>query len=292
MEASPILREAQRQKLCGNTELSENDGVHQSQSTLGPNIYWYNDHRFLPKSLSSPFLIAHEFLDALPIHKFEKTSKGWRELLVDVEQPTSHLVPAPKSESSPTQFQLTLAPHRTAYSATLPTTSKRYDQLPPPSRIEISPEAFILAQEMSKLISTASSGACLLIDYGPADRIPIDSLRGIKAHKMVSPFLLPGEVDLSADVDFLGIKETIETSKLAKVHGPVEQGTWLHALGIGARATMLTEKQPTVEGKNRIRSEYERLTERGGGAMGKAYKFMALTPTDSNTPVGFGGNVQ
>lgn len=36
----------------------------------------------VPKGPS--LFIAQEFLDALPIHKFQYTAKGWREILVDM----------------------------------------------------------------------------------------------------------------------------------------------------------------------------------------------------------------
>lgn len=30
-------------------------------------------------------IFAHEFFDALPVHKLKKTEKGWREILIDIK---------------------------------------------------------------------------------------------------------------------------------------------------------------------------------------------------------------
>ncbi len=40
----------------------------------------------MPKGLPTLF-IAQEFLDALPVHQFQYTEKGWRERLVDINVP-------------------------------------------------------------------------------------------------------------------------------------------------------------------------------------------------------------
>lgn len=40
----------------------------------------------MPKGLPTLF-IAQEFLDALPVHQFQYTEKGWRERLVDLNIP-------------------------------------------------------------------------------------------------------------------------------------------------------------------------------------------------------------
>jgi NADH dehydrogenase [ubiquinone] 1 alpha subcomplex assembly factor 7 len=42
----------------------------------------------------------------------------------------------------------------------------------------------------------------LFIDYGPSDTAPGDSLRSYKDGEQVSPLALPGESDLTVDVDF------------------------------------------------------------------------------------------
>ena len=107
----------------------------------------------------------------------------------------------------------------------------------------------------------------------------------------------PGEVDLSADVDFTALAEAaIDASEAVEVHGPMEQGEWLQRMGIFERAKALIEKtggeKDPSETVKRIESSVQRLTERGGGAMGKLYKVMAIVPeSGGKRPVGFGGAV-
>ena len=36
--------------------------------------------------------MAHEFFDALPIYKFEKTEHGWREILVDLDPEDAYVL--------------------------------------------------------------------------------------------------------------------------------------------------------------------------------------------------------
>lgn len=162
------------------------------------------------------------------------------------------------------------------------------------------------------------SGAALILDYGPASTIPTSTLRGILGHKRVSPFCLPGRVDLSCDVDFAALAEAaLGASPGVEVHGPVEQGAWLQAMGVRERAAMIgggnrdgapekeeegEEKEervpngggrtpPDGDRQKRITQAVERLIERGGGGMGRIYKVMAVVPEAGSRrrPVGFGG---
>jgi len=148
------------------------------------------------------------------------------------------------------------------------------------------------------------SGAALILDYGPLDTIPTNTLRGIQAHKQVSPFTSPGHVDLSADVDFTALADAaIEASEGVEVHGPVEQGFWLESVGIKERLQMLckgidketgTTADEKEDKKKQVKKAVERLIERGGGGMGRIYKAMAIIPEASGKrkPVGFGGSVK
>lgn len=52
-------------------------------------LYWYKslDHMDLQSDNYSgcTIFLAYEFFDALPIHKFVKTDKGWKEVFIDVD---------------------------------------------------------------------------------------------------------------------------------------------------------------------------------------------------------------
>jgi len=120
---------------------------------------------------------------------------------------------------------------------------------------------------------------------------------------LTSPFEAPGEVDLSADVDFGAIVEVaLGASKKVEVHGPVGQGDWLEGMGGRERLEALVgkagagigmgdgkEKEEVVK---RLKEGWERLTGRGSDGMGRLYKVLAVVPErGGKRPVGFGGDV-
>ena len=331
----------------------------------------------MPREASkTPFIIAHEFFDALPIHIFQsvrppaptpqaegdgtiQTPTGpitppvqqrrlpkenqWREMLVSPRPP--HRLKAGEEE-----FDLTLAKAATAHSMYLPETSSRYKALrhTAGATIEISPESQAYARDFAirlggsdptgtpnpptsrsapapgsknvsspileqPLLKPTPSGAALIIDYGPPDTIPTNSLRGIRAHARLSPLDSPGITDVSADVDFLSLAETaITASPGVEVHGPVDQARFLTAMGIEERAAQLVKRAVDLErggstGKakgeltevvKRVESGWKRLVDRGPTGMGRLYQVMAIVPyipTKGNEsrrrPVGFGGDV-
>lgn len=208
------------------------------------------------------------------------------------------------------EFRLSLAKAPTPASLLMPEMSERYKSLKTTrgSTIEISPESHSYIEEFARLIGgpiksttdnklipkSKPAGAALILDYGTASTIPINSLRGIKNHKIVSPFETPGEVDLSADVDFTALAEAaIKASPGVEVHGPTEQGSFLRSLGIAERAEQLIRNVEDETRKKNIESGWNRLVERGGGGMGRIYKAMAIVPESDGKrrPVGFGGEV-
>ncbi|KAK9464723.1 S-adenosyl-L-methionine-dependent methyltransferase [Lipomyces arxii] len=302
VEASPTLRDMQHKLLCSE-DIEKTETGYKSVTRAGIPIQWFENLKDVPRAFQlTPFFVAHEFFDALPVHQFEHTQDGWRELLVDYSIPkvnTTISLPSQTSSLNETpKFHLTVPTHATPGSQIMPNSSPRYSKLPVKSKIEISPVSWEFALDIANRICERDQqgkqigvGAALIIDYGPADTIPVDSLRAIKKHHIVSPFDEPGSADLSVDVDFTALKHVAEKDARIDVHGPVEQGDWLHALGIGARATVLANSQKDDIAKNRVAQAYHRLVERSGGAMGKIYKVMAFTPPQSPTPVGFGGSV-
>jgi SAM-dependent MidA family methyltransferase len=233
----------------------------------------------------------------------------WRELVVSPTPPdathTSLHTPRSQQDSSPPpEFQLTLSKASTPHSLYLPEISARYRDLKatPDSLIEISPESHAYIQEFARRIGGTvdepkpkPSGAAIVLDYGPADTIPTNSLRGIRGHQRVSPLSSPGLVDLSADVDFVALAEAaIGASPGVEVHGPVEQGMFLLNMGIKERAEVLMKGLESDEDKKkRLDSSWKRLVDRHRNGMGRVYKAMAIVPESGGArrPAGFGGDV-
>lgn len=242
----------------------------------------------------------------------------WRELLVTLN-------PKAVEENLPDEpeFQLTRAKASTPSSLVIPEISARYRALKsqPGATIEVSPESRIYASDFARRIGGASqpprtvsrppsrgqqaaateaapkrvpSGAALIMDYGTQSTIPINSLRGIREHRNVPPLSSPGQVDVSADVDFVALAEAaIEASEGVEVHGPVEQGDFLQTMGIEERMRQLLRKVTDEEKRKTLESGWTRLVENGGGGMGKIYKVMAIVPENNGQrrPVGFGGSI-
>lgn len=342
VEASPTLRCIQKTTLCGEEAvIEETDIGHRSTCKyFDVPVIWVEDIRLLPhEEGKTPFIFAHEFFDALPIHAFESvppapenepqpkeimTPTGpqklheplkvantpqWRELLVTLN---------PKAveeniEGEP-EFKLTMAKASTPNSLVIPEASERYRALKsqPGSTIEVSPESRIYAADFARRIggdgapsrsaNTAApepvkktpSGAALIMDYGTSSTIPINSLRGIKDHENVPPLSSPGQVDVSADVDFTSLAEAaLEGSEGVEVHGPVEQGDFLTALGIEERMQQLLRKVKDEEHRKTLESGWKRLVEKDPGSMGQIYKVMTIVPENNGQrrPVGFGGGI-
>ena len=320
VEASSNLREAQRKLLCGDNPFEDTPNGQKSISKYsGIPIEWVEDIRLLnseKKDSRMPFFVAHEFFDALPIHAFRSipqplqqpsqvsteeysstrrpSGPQWRELVV-ASNPNAEFKPGGEE----LEFQLSVAKAANPNSVVLPETSERYKALKavPDAYIEISPESQKYVQDLTHHIAGSSGsakGAALIIDYGPMSTVPINSLRGIQSHKSVSPFASPGQVDISADVDFTALAEAaLQASPDVEVYGPVEQGHFLQALGIEDRAKQLLGKVSDETKKQDIDSAWKRLIERSGGGMGRIYKALAIVPESGGRrrPVGFGGDV-
>ena len=261
VESSPALQEAQRRLLCREQDNKCKFGNF--------DITWSDKLAKQSQPHTTSYYVAHEFFDAMPIHKFDKTEAGWREVLVDVQ---------PESLG----FRFVRASDETVFSKMLSSLSPRYDMLPTSSSVEVSLDSLSILDNIASSIAAQNSGAALIVDYG-SDTIPINTLRGISKHKFMSPVESPGDVDLSADVDFTGFRERVEDK--VGVWGPASQGKWLSSMGIGARAAILAKKNP--DSMERIRKAYQRLTGTSHGEMGSVYKVMGITTKRDESPTAF-----
>ncbi|AEE77479.1 NADH dehydrogenase ubiquinone complex I, assembly factor-like protein (DUF185) [Arabidopsis thaliana] len=225
VECSPALQKLQHQNLkCTDESSSEKKAV---SSLAGTPVHWHATLQEVPSGVPT-LIIAHEFYDALPVHQFQKSTRGWCEKMVDVGEDS--------------KFRFVLSPQPTPAALYL---MKRCTWATPEERekmehVEISPKSMDLTQEMAKRIGSDGGGA-LIIDYG-MNAIISDSLQAIRKHKFVNILDDPGSADLSAYVDFPSIKHSAEeASENVSVHGPMTQSQFLGSLGINFRVDALLQ---------------------------------------------------
>ncbi|XP_025104336.1 protein arginine methyltransferase NDUFAF7, mitochondrial-like isoform X2 [Pomacea canaliculata] len=278
VEISPKLSQLQAERLTNKTTEAttakmNNYGESINGETLGPyrqeiskygqKVFWYRALEDVPSGLS--FFIGHEFLDALPIHKFQKTEKGWCEVLVDVDD---------ESDSS---LRFVLSPGPTAASVSFLKVLENDDRC----HIEVCPAAGQIVQEVSKRIQQ-HGGFALFADYGHSGEKG-DTFRGFQKHELHDPLLEPGSADLTADVDFSYLKGC---AKEVSVFGPITQQSFLMNMGIGVRLQMLLQKARQENWKTLL-TGYDMLT--NPEKMGQRFKFFAMIkPTSEDyVPAGF-----
>ncbi|MGQ0659914.1 MAG: class I SAM-dependent methyltransferase [Sphingosinicella sp.] len=135
-----------------------------------------------------------------------------------------------------------------------------------------------LAQRLSK-----QGGAALIVDYGYKGPSSGDTLQAVSRHAFADPWRAPGTRDLTAHVGFAALANAGECAG-ARICGPVAQGPWLEALGIGARADALAKAAP--DRADEIDGARHRLT--APGQMGELFKVLAIASRDWPVPAGFG----
>ena len=128
-------------------------------------------------------------------------------------------------------------------------------------------------------------GAALVIDYGHVESAAGDTLQAVGGHAFVDPLKTPGEVDLTAHVDFQALALAAE-SMGARVSGPIEQGTFLRHLGIEQRAATL-KSLALPEKRAEIESAVKRLLGEGRTEMGKLFKVLGIAQPSLGKLPGF-----
>ncbi|XP_020293289.1 protein arginine methyltransferase NDUFAF7 homolog, mitochondrial isoform X2 [Pseudomyrmex gracilis] len=265
IEISPILSTIQAEKLCIKSRNCESDISEDKTGSImhykegvtkeGLKIYWYYSIKDVPKKFS--VFIAHEFFDALPIHKFQKTDKGWSEVLIDIIQ-----------GSKEEKFQYVLSQIPTPACKTYLSPSEERDH------VEISPECLVTIDYMSQFLWECG-GFALVIDYGH-EREKTDTFRAFRQHKLHDPLLDPGTADLTADVDFLSMKEIAEKDNRSIVFGPITQREFLKCLGIDLRLKMILQNASVIQ-KQQIKSGYHMIIDED--KMGNCFKVLVFFPS-------------
>lgn len=258
-------------------EVSEHMRKLQEEGTAevrrkGMPVHWYGSIDEVDLTDGFNAFIAHEFFDALPVHKFQRDAKGqFCEIMVDA-----------KGESE-LQFMISNASTPASKFFTRNAT-------PDQQHVEICPEAAIITDKILNQLNRENVSGCLLTcDYGYSGPAKVrDTFRGFKDHKLWDPLSEPGSADLTADVDFDFLR-SIAADK-AIVFGPVTQRDFLSQLGISVRLQMLVQGTPDEKEKADLISGVKMLimTE-----MGERFKFMSFFPLkaskllENNPPAGF-----
>ncbi|KAK9037392.1 hypothetical protein V6N11_022303 [Hibiscus sabdariffa] len=230
-------------------------------------------------------IIAHEFYDALPVHQFQRGSRGWCEKMIDVTEDSL--------------FRFVLSPQPTPATLYLMKRCKWAvpEEVEKLNQIEVCPKAMDLTYTLAKRIG-ADGGGALIIDYG-LNGVVSDSLQAIRKHKFVNILDNPGSADLSAYVDFASIKYSAEeASDDVSVHGPITQSQFLGSLGINFRVEALLQNC-TDEQAESLRTGYWRLVGDGEApfwegpeeqapiGMGTRYMAMSIVNKKQGIPIPF-----
>ncbi|XP_054557179.1 protein arginine methyltransferase NDUFAF7, mitochondrial isoform X2 [Talpa occidentalis] len=255
VEVSQKLSEIQALTLTGEKvplERNAESPVYMKGVTKsGIPISWYRDLRDVPKGYS--FYLAHEFFDVLPVHKFQKTPQGWREVFIDIDPQVSD------------KLRFVLAPCATPAEAFIQCDETR-------DHVEVCPDAGVIIQELSQRIAL-TGGAALIADYGH-DGTKTDTFRGFCGHNLHDVLIAPGTADLTADVDFSYLRRMAQ-GKVASL-GPIKQHTFLKNMGIDVRLKVLLDKSNEPSLKQQLFQGYDMLM--NPKKMGERFNFFALLP--------------
>lgn len=247
-------------------------------------VTWHATLADLPDPADQPgplFLIANEYVDALPIRQFQYFCGAWRERLVDLQTPPPAPASADDRRGRPA-FRFVLGPPNAPPSLMIPQAVRSDRLLEPGSIAEVRPGVPALAAEVGARLSKRG-GVALFIDYGNGRSAPADTFQALRHHARAEPLDDPGAADLTAHVDFAILHHSCLEAG-ARPHGPITQGAFLSALGIEARSAAL-KKQANHRQAVAIDQALHRLIH--PSEMGTLFKCLAVTGHSDPVPYGF-----
>lgn len=298
--------------LKNDSDKSESNVAESSQSEEDNSnkrrivVQWHDSFTSVMRETSSnkskprpTLVLCQEFIDALPVHVFEKTADGWRERLVDLnsrdedeEGNENEKDKAPTSDEKLPRLRYVLSQNVTPALRTLLNVDDDGNMENDDSEVgaicEVCPQGILLAQDIAQVLSK-NGGSALIVDYGQEGST--DSIRAFSRHKQVDVLRRPGEVDVTADVDFSSIRHAVNAlaeSDGYHAFGPVTQGKFLISMGAAERVSDLIENDETTdEQAEDLYNALERLVL--PEQMGERYKVMAIAKKKDGifSPPGF-----
>lgn len=215
-----------------------------------PDAIWHDRLEGLPPG--PLLLIGNEFLDALPIRQFVRRDGGWTERFVADGRFVERQAADPGREA------------------------------PEGAVVELCEPALAAAAWLGARLRR-EGGAALLLDYGPGQSAPGESLQAIRAGRPADPLANPGEADLTAHVDFAALADAARAAG-GVAHGPVPQGLFLARIGLFQRTDRLARGQKPARALALIEAA-RRLAE--PARMGRLFQALAITAPDAPVPAGF-----
>jgi SAM-dependent MidA family methyltransferase len=223
-------------------------------------VTWMNELENL-ENVTGAF-ISNELVDAMPVHLILYRDDEWSELRVDISGKDFCFVPA-KIEA-PELVQAT-------------------DKIPVPVASPYRTEVNLAATRWIQAVSSRlEQGFVLIVDYGypRGEYYQPERTEGTlscysRHRRSYNPLEQPGEIDITAHVDFTSLAETAEKVSL-RVAGYVDQ----HHFMVGAAESRLLALEKAVESgesasaRRAFLAPYRTLMHPGN--MGMAFKFLLL----------------
>ncbi|XP_055696623.1 protein arginine methyltransferase NDUFAF7 homolog, mitochondrial [Lutzomyia longipalpis] len=261
VEISPYMCQAQANRLClSHNEVTDPESKHHyaGEMVSGVQVFWYKRLEDVPRNFS--VIYAHEFFDALPIHKLERQDNVWKEILVDIDPD--------KKEA----FRFLVSRGETPASKVFSQLSGDFSDKR--DHIEFSLDTFSVINHIAERLEE-DGGFSLIMDYGHlGDKT--DTFRAFRQHKLQDPLENPGQADLTADVDFKQLTFMAEKTQKVITYGPIAQADFLKNMEGDARLQVLLENARPDQKKD-LETGYDLLTH--PDKMGQRFKFFALFPT-------------
>jgi SAM-dependent MidA family methyltransferase len=213
---------------------------------LGIPIAWHASLADVPDGPA--IIVANEFFDALPVNQAVKQADGWHERVVGI------------GEKDKLAFGIG------------PIALKFFAQTLPPQ---------VRMAETGSIYEWRSDTQPLELGRSMIG----DTFQALRGQRKADPLAAPGAADLTAHVDFQALGSTAEGLG-ARVHGPLDQATFLRRLGIEQRAINLKRVAPPDKA-SAIDVALGRLTAGGPTGMGSMFKVMGLSAPEIATLPGF-----